>query len=280
MYMKTGYIRDFDQDIVDDSLDITVTCAGHYKLITKKQFKTTRVNGRNDYQLLYIANGKAHFLINGNKIEAEKGSVILYSPKDSQEYIYYLDENPDIYWIHFSGSDPQKIIDDSNIIFKRKINILKRHDYIIIMDKIIQEIQKKEIDYLNMCNLYIKQLFLLIKRSTDENTYINNNINKEIQNILDSFEENYNKPLFIAEYAKNHNISICWLIKLFKQQVGITPKDYLINIRLNKAKELLITSEYTINEIAEIVGYEDALYFSRLFKKRIGMSPTQYKNSR
>ena len=67
------------------------------------------------------------------------------------------------------------------------------------------------------------------------------------------------------------------LRRIFKSAVNTTPVKYINYLRLEKAKNMLINSNYSVNEIAFSVGFEDAYYFSRLFKKEIGISPSEYK---
>ena len=69
----------------------------------------------------------------------------------------------------------------------------------------------------------------------------------------------------------------CWFIRSFKRQMGITPQQYLTEIRMNKAKELLRCTGKRSSLISQEVGYKDPHYFSYLFKKTQGMTPTQYR---
>jgi transcriptional regulator GlxA family with amidase domain len=64
---------------------------------------------------------------------------------------------------------------------------------------------------------------------------------------------------------------------MFKNEVGIPPKKYLSNLKINKAKELLAESDDPINLIASSVGFSDALSFSKFFRKELGISPSQYR---
>ena len=61
--------------------------------------------------------------------------------------------------------------------------------------------------------------------------------------------------------------------------MGMTPMQYITSIRMTKAKELLETTDLTINEIGDLIGYQNALYFSRIFKKTVGTAPTAYRQS-
>ena len=72
-------------------------------------------------------------------------------------------------------------------------------------------------------------------------------------------------------------MSVCWFIRCFKRYMGVTPMQYLISIRMNRAKELLRNTDYSIQEISSLVGYENPLYFSRLFQRQTGRPPSVYR---
>ena len=63
----------------------------------------------------------------------------------------------------------------------------------------------------------------------------------------------------------------------FKKVYGVSPKQYLLNIRMNNAQNLLETTDYTVAEIAAIVGYDNSLYFSRIYHKQKGQAPSDYR---
>lgn len=74
-------------------------------------------------------------------------------------------------------------------------------------------------------------------------------------------------------------INDAYLRALFKQEIGVSIKEYVIRIRMDKALELLKHSNYNINEIARMIGYPDYRLFVDVFKKRIGLSPSQYRKA-
>ncbi|MHA7967443.1 AraC family transcriptional regulator [Paenibacillus sp. CAU 1782] len=89
--------------------------------------------------------------------------------------------------------------------------------------------------------------------------------------------EHYKQAITAEELAGLQNCSASYLSRLFKNQIGISPIDYVIHVRVFKARQLLLDSEARIQEIAGSVGYGDVYYFSRLFKKHTGLSPLQYR---
>lgn len=87
----------------------------------------------------------------------------------------------------------------------------------------------------------------------------------------------YNKDVSLDDVSREVNISPYYFSKIFKEETGVNFIEYLTNIRIEKAKELLQDTEYSMKEICSMVGYSDPNYFSRSFKKNVGVTPTEYK---
>lgn len=103
------------------------------------------------------------------------------------------------------------------------------------------------------------------------------NVQEQIERAAAYFNENYNTKISIDDYAESLHISTNWFIHNFKQYAGMSPAQYILSLRMVNAQSLLERTTYNIKEISEIVGYENPLYFSRVFKKEIGKSPAQYR---
>ena len=72
-------------------------------------------------------------------------------------------------------------------------------------------------------------------------------------------------------------MSDCWFNRIFKQVIKMTPMQYILSLRIKNAITLLDKTDYNISQVAAAVGYDNSLYFSRLFTKHIGISPTEYR---
>ena len=100
---------------------------------------------------------------------------------------------------------------------------------------------------------------------------------EEMNSAVRFFHENYNKPICIEEYATKHHMSVSWFIRNFKEYTELTPIQYILSLRISNAQTLLESTTYNVTEIADIVGYDNPLYFSRIFKKQSGMSPSEFR---
>lgn len=85
------------------------------------------------------------------------------------------------------------------------------------------------------------------------------------------------KPMSVADHATRHGMTLAELRTAVRRGAGCSPKDYLLGIRLGRAKELLAATELPVAAVARRVGYDDPAYFSRLFTRRVGMAPIRFR---
>ena len=263
-------------DSPDKQRPVSVTSCGHYRLIKKEFFETIRPNGRRDYQLLYVANGKASFLLDGRMHTVEKGQMVVYSPYEYQRYSYRLCDNPDIYWLHFTGRDIPELFDRLKLSDKKLLETGTEAGCAYLFDTIILELQLKRIGYRELCNSYFIQMLVRASRCVSDGPSAHART-QQVGDAIQLFHTHFREPFCLQEYAEQCHISACWFARIFRREMGISPVQYLTDVRLNKAKELLASSSCTVGEIAEWVGYPNQLYFSRIFRKRVGVPPTEYR---
>lgn len=282
MYYNNAYLNNSTIDIKDKTKPLIVTSCGTYKLYSKPRLPTWRPKGRRDFQLLYIASGKAHFYFEGAEDETivSAGHVVLYRPREPQKYVYYGEDQTEVYWVHFTGGNVTNILrsygfEDDKKVFYCGSDLA----YQQLFRAMINELQLCRDSYSEMLEMYLRQIFIYLQRYF-KNTLLTQNVHmiEIIDNAMSFFNVHYNEPISIEAYACGQNVSTSWFIRNFRICTGFTPMQYIISKRLQNAETLLRNPNYNISEIARIVGYENALYFSRLFKKEKGLSPSEYRN--
>ena len=137
----------------------------------------------------------------------------------------------------------------------------------------------KQILLKSICLRIIHQILLSCDKS--KVSIFNTKLEKHddlVHKFIDFVENNYNLDINVNLFVNGKGISVNHFIKIFKDKKSITPNEFIIQYRINQAKMLIDSGLYYIYEIAEMVGYPNEFYFSRIFKKREGCSPTQYQN--
>jgi len=279
MYVNSGYLNNSRLPFKDKSKPLIVGSCGTYRLRTKKKLPTWRPRGRLDYQLLYVAAGKACFFFNGEEQEVPAGHMVLFQPKQEQHYDYYAKDKPEVYWVHFTGGDVKNILKHFAIPLNENVFYCGTSStYAYLFKEMINELQNCKVNYQELLEMYLRQVFLLIQRSREaEKPTVSSYIQEEMEFARRYFNEHYNEAINIEEFAQSRGMSISWFLRNFKQVAKQTPMQYILNIRMNNAVSLLETTDYNVAEISAIIGYDNPLYFSRIFKKQRGVSPKDYR---
>ena len=279
MYINNGYLNNTRLPIKDKSRPLIVGSCGIYRLKTVEKLPTWRPRGRLDWQLLYVASGKAHFYFGDEEQIVSAGHMILYLPKQEQHYEYCAKDKPEIYWVHFTGSNVRNILKhfeiplDGNVFYSGAPS-----DYQTLFKEMIHELQNCRVGYEELLEMYLRQIFLLIQRTRQEQKpTVNTFVQEEMEHAMRYFQEHYNEAIVIEDYAQSRGMSVSWFLRNFKQTTKTSPMQYILNLRINNAVSLLENTDYNVTEIGAIVGYDNPLYFSRIFKKQKGVSPTDYR---
>lgn len=276
MYINYAYIREVDEDIADYTKPLLITAAGYNKLTSRRVVATERPKGRNDYQLIYIASGKGHFFFGNEEKIVSHGNIIIFRPGERQMYYYYLADATETYWVHFTGYEADKHLEGAELLGKI-FYIGESSDHTNILSRIIREIQMKRTNYQEISIMLFRQFLLMSGRYLGEGKLTNRDTLNEVERAISYFNDNYANEINVDEYAKQRHMSVSWFIRNFKNTTKQTPLQYLIGIRITNAKALLTTTDYSVSQIANAVGFDNPLYFSRLFHKHTGMSPMKYR---
>ena len=129
-----------------------------------------------------------------------------------------------------------------------------------------------------MLVILLRYLLILVHRQvTREHILKNEYLDNEMDLAAQYFNDNYNSDISIQNYAASRGMSVSWFIRNFKAYTNTTPLQYILSIRIANAQVLLENTTYSVAEIGRILGYENPLYFSRIFKKQSGLSPSEYR---
>ena len=257
---------------------LCINNCGYYKEL-EYNYYTERPNGRSDYQLIYIKHGCGKFIFNGTETTLSQGDLIIYHPYEPQFYTYYSDSTKhESYWIHFAGTTVESLLRSANIWDETVYKIGKNSEICELIIKMVKEFQLQNINYDIYSAGYFLQIISIISRITEqnENTLYKNIRRLEI--VLDDMHNNFQNNKNADDYAEMCYLSTSRFTHIFKECFGVSPMAYKKQIRINQAKQLLKDTSLSVLEISEIVGFNDSLYFSRIFKKSTGYSPNEYRN--
>ncbi|MBE7053666.1 MAG: AraC family transcriptional regulator [Ruminococcaceae bacterium] len=236
-----------------------------------------RENGRRDYQVLYIAKGKCKTVYKGEEYIAPEGSIILFKPFERQEYTFYKQDKSVLCYVHFTGTDCEQILDELNL--NRHITYVGINEKLIsIFEELENEVLIKGPFYERMCSgIFLNFLSYAAKISLYHQSSLNTKSEHNLSRICKYIHLHLNENNPIEFYAKMSNLSESRFSHLFKEVMGVSPKQYILNAKLEKACSLIEHSNISITEAASNVGFDDANYFSRVMKKYKGYTPKHFK---
>ncbi len=240
------------------------------QLWTEKKFNMTSTP-REQNGLLLCVDGEIEYRIDGDNLKVAAGDII-YLPKDSMYTVYFSTDNMVVtsYLINFSMSDK-----NGEFVFSDKPQIiLKSANYLTNSFKQIAFV----FNSVNNNTFEIQShLYILLNKIISQKNTLQNDVVPDAIVMAVSLLEDY-RNLTITEIADNCGISETHLRKTFKKFVGLSPNEYRIKTRIEKAKNLLINSKMSVKEITYLLGFYDEAYFCKIFKTETGLTPKQFKS--
>ncbi len=240
-------------------------------------FQSVSVGRRiNEYQMVYIPVGRGSLEMNGQAYAVESGSLFLLFPDVRHAY------HPDPvtgwteFWVGFRGLQVDAMLANGIISSDKPFYQLGHQARLISGFQTIFE-QVKLQSPLYQFRVCAEILRLLAETLSIERLSIQPTRSQKIVERAKSFiEENISSVFDLNGLATEAHLSLPNLNEVFKSYTGMTPYQYCIHAKINRAKEILASGETSVKSISLQLGFDDPYYFSRLFKKKTGVSPSQW----
>lgn len=268
-----GSIGTFQTDKAP-SKELYIYECGYEDVIPREPYQYEQI----DYYLMhYIVSGEGLFFINEDVHHLKAGEGFVIPPHTDNNY-YPIAGNPWSYrWIGFRGSKSEELLKKCGFLNE---NYIFHYENMKEMDQLFSDV----FNHCHANHLYaaIGDLYhilsTLIVQNEENNRYKTNEKEKLVSLALDMIHNQYNKnTLTVRTIAETIKIERTYLFKLFKEFVTMSPQQYLIHYRLNKATELLRKTSYSIEDIAFLVGFNSLSHFSKSFSKCKNMSPNKFR---
>ncbi len=240
-----------------------------------------RPKGAEEDILIYVVEGVGYVAIDNRKFTLRSNQFIVI-PRAKQHYYMTDDKNPwTIYWMHVTGR--------GRIIFEglfSKVTTIAPSDTsriaerLRLFDEIIEILSlgysPGNLEYANLCLLHLIASFKYIEQFRKVNYSTGKDI---VKKAILYMKQHIDKKMSLEELAAHFEISVPHFSRLFRQRTRHSPIDYFIQLKMQYACQLLDYSNLRIHEVANATGYDDTYYFSRIFKKVMGVAPLHYKKS-
>ena len=195
LYVNSGYLFNSRVPFREKKRPLRILSAGTYQLFSWPKLPTLRPRGRVDWQIIYIAAGKGHFILDGKEVIVPAGSMILYQPKQVQDYFYFGKDKTQVWFVHFTGREVRNIFSHYEIPTDGYIlhtGISK--EYEDLFRRMRDELVNCSWGYEEMLTFLFRQLLMTMRRRMTENApRVSGFIQDEMDRARTYFEEHYNE---------------------------------------------------------------------------------------
>ena len=225
---------------------------------------STRPHGRIDYHILYISEGCCFAEFDGKEICIKEGGLIFYPPHVPQKYRFDGEIRTISNFVHFSGTACEELlksagISDSNIFYVGRSTILDEK-----FSELADDFRLKLPFYEKAAVGMFLNILAIIGRRLSASQRNTDSIGR-IAEVCRLMHSTYNQNLTVSTYAKACCLSESRFAHLFKEQMAMSPLEYLYIIKIDNAKEYLENTDLSINEISEKLGFQNQSYFCKFF---------------
>lgn len=274
----------------DEQWGLTVCSVGYQKINQNEEYPPLTHNleyiftpekGRviNEYQILYIAEGRGTLTTaSAGKYSISEGDIFLIFPGEWHTYSPDPETGWKEYWIGFKGINIDSRVAAGFFSKHSPIYRIGYNDTLISLFKEAIQVAKKQEKHFQQLLAGIVNYMLGLAFSIDSNKKLKNSMNLEFVNRARAFMlENIESNIEIPEVADYLHISYSSFRHIFKQYTGIAPSQYYLNLKIQRAKDMLKSSTASIKEISYILHFDTPEYFTKLFKKKTGLTPSQFR---
>jgi YesN/AraC family two-component response regulator len=250
-------------------------------LESSKQSSSFRAHWHDSIEILYFVEGTANVKCDNNTVSANLGDIVIVNTNQLHQ-IHSTSKKCKYHCLIISPSFFNR--NELDLFTKVFVNLVSQDIYITnLFDSIINEFNSKDKNYKLSIRGCIYNVFTYFMRNCINDTTVISNQRKKILDAikltLSYMENNYQKPITLDEICSRIYLSKYYLCRIFKEEIGKSPIEYLNLIRISKATELLQSGKYNVTEAAEKCGFSNISYFSKVFKKYKSQPPSKMRPS-
>ena len=232
-------------------------------------------------ELFYVVDGKGEFNIQGQRFPVKANDFVIINPQVEHTELSSPDESLEyivlgINGLSFSNLTPVSEGGHPFSFFNLRD---EQKDILRYLNAMVQEATSQSMSYELVCHNLLEILLIKILRHQHFDLEVGkqSKATKDISFIKHYLETYYHESIQLEDLASMTHLSRFYISHSFKKEIGMSPMEYLIDIRIKESKILLRTTNYSISQVADIVGFTTPTYFSKQFRKSTGISPTDYR---
>lgn len=258
-----------------DQADFRILCGGYEKCAP--DFSLNRRNLA-FYTVKFTLGGKGTFIHNNKTYPLGFGSLTLFGPQTPHQFRTEPHDPIEHIFIIFTGKQAAELLNLNRLADRHCVQVSNPPFVASVMEHILQIGLEKPPYAQDLCQHYLKSL-LLEQTEPPAETEQNDRALISFQKCKHYLEQHYTNISSASQLAQECNLDIRYIARLFRRYGHKRPHDYLMQLKMNKAANLLLTTHLSIKEIARMTGIDDPYHFSRAFKKIFKVAPSEYRQS-
>lgn len=233
-----------------------------------------------EYQLVYITRGRGLFSsASTSEKQVCKGRLMVLFPGQWHTYRPLLQTGWNEYYIGFEGPIVDSIVRDSFLSKEHQIlEVGLNEELVSLFARALEVAEADKISTQQHLSGIVLHIIGMILSISKNKFFEISDVDQKIEQAKIIMNENVFKNVDPEELAMRLNISYSWFRKVFKDYTGYAPAKYLQELKLRKAKHLLVSTSQSVKEISFLLGYQSTEYFFSLFKKHTGLTPLEYRS--
>ena len=246
---------------------------------TRYLFTAKKGRVLHEYQLLYICQGKGKFVsAHQKKGDLKTGNMFLLYPGEWHNYAPDKTTGWSEYWIGFTGINIDNRIQHGFFNKKKPIfNIGLNKEIIELYQRAIEIAENQTTGFQQMLAGIVNYLLGIAYSQDKLASFEDLDVTAQIERAKILMYENYRRPISPEFISEAVCMSYSWFRRVFKQYTGLTPYQYILELRLRRGKELLVNTNLSSQEISFEIGFENPDYFCTAFKKKVGRTPIEFR---
>jgi AraC-like DNA-binding protein len=232
-----------------------------------------------EYQLVYVTKGEGTFHSGSVKsTRVNSGTLLLLFPGEWHTYCPNSETGWDTYWIGFCGYFPDNLVKYDFSTKKVPVHEIGFNEKIVnLFEQAIDLVKQERTAFQQIVSGITIHMLGLIYYIIKNNCFEDKEIVAKIEKARMIMQEHSGGEACLKDIAGELNMSYSWFRKMFKQYTGLSPAQYNLQIKLQKAKALLISSSTSVKEIAYLLDFESPNYFISFFKEKTGYTPLAFR---
>ncbi|MDI4647336.1 AraC family transcriptional regulator [Cohnella hashimotonis] len=266
-----------DKGFNDPGHYLLINSVGYYKF--ESFFRMThRRLGRKDFYLSYNHAGPMTVRLRGQQRMLAPGSFFLLRPFEEQYYGHHGEQEFFAYWVHFTGYGAEELLHRAGLLANQSVQAGADDRTVELFEAMMEEVRDKKPGYELASSSLLSYLFSMIaRRNASDSVFDAGPVRNEIYESIKYIHDHYAEEMYVGRLAELAHLSTDRFTALFKRITSTTPQQYILRFRLQRACELMKRTNMNIKQISGLTGFEDQLYFSRIFKKYYRETPSQYR---